>query len=42
MLHVADAVFTPQPTGYDENDSTGTHITELAASLIKKMTAGGS
>jgi D-serine deaminase-like pyridoxal phosphate-dependent protein len=32
-LHVAEAVFTSQPSGYAESDDHGTHLTELLAAL---------
>ncbi len=33
MLRVADAVFTPQPSGYDGNETSGTHLTELIGTV---------
>jgi hypothetical protein len=38
MLQVAGAVFTPQPSGYDGSETSGTHITELLGPILKKFT----
>jgi hypothetical protein len=35
-LHVAEAVFTPQPSGYDGKDAPETHVTELMG-LLKNL-----